>query len=461
MFFTLLCKEITSHVLSLRFAITFLLTVLLGIVSFSVGISEFTHNSEEYAARQRLYRQTFEDYLVIDNQRDKFRDIFRRGGKTDAVPPPELSAIVMGVTDELPAAVNVTRNEQSTVLRSASRNPMRGLYHTPDFAYVVGVVLSLLAVLFVFDSISGEKETGTLRLMLSNGVGRHAILLSKWTGSLAVLAVPFLIVFVGGVALARARGSLVLEGDHAIRLLLLLLVALLYICVFVNIGIFVSCCTHRSTTSLFLCLLIWVGTVLVVPNIAPVLAKIMAPTPSVAEIEAEKDEVDEEIKLRIQRVERIAGDLMYGKRVERERAKLETEGEDRKKQWDRFLRDSTRRQEHLAGLMGRVSPMATWIYAATKLTSTGPGLGRRLERAGDRMFEKMKQVHDEVEEQFRASNWETVPDVHFEQMPVLAIQKASLNEVVNLTLNDLLILVILVVLFFMLSFIFFLRYDVR
>ena len=144
MFLTLVGKEITLHVMSLRFAITFMLTVLLGIVSFSVGISEFAHNREEYGARQRLHRQMFEDYLVIDNDWNRFREIFRRGGQTVAVPPPSLSSIVLGVTDELPAAVNVTRNAQNTILRSAIRNPMLGLYHTPDFAYVVGVVLSLL-----------------------------------------------------------------------------------------------------------------------------------------------------------------------------------------------------------------------------------------------------------------------------------------------------------------------------
>ena len=51
-------------------------------------------------------------------------------------------------------------------------NPISVLFATPDLAYVVNIVISLLALLLTFDAITGELETGTLRLMLSNAVPR-------------------------------------------------------------------------------------------------------------------------------------------------------------------------------------------------------------------------------------------------------------------------------------------------
>ena len=42
-----------------------------------------------------------------------------------------------------------------------------------DWAFIIGYVLSLIALLFTFDAISGERERGTLRLMLANSIPRH------------------------------------------------------------------------------------------------------------------------------------------------------------------------------------------------------------------------------------------------------------------------------------------------
>ena len=51
-----------------------------------------------------------------------------------------------------------------------------------DWGFIVGFVLSLIALLFTFDSISGERERGTLRLMLANPMPRHIVLIGKFLG---------------------------------------------------------------------------------------------------------------------------------------------------------------------------------------------------------------------------------------------------------------------------------------
>ena len=57
---------------------------------------------------------------------------------------------------------------------------------------------SLLAVLFAFDAICGEKERGTLKVMLSNAVPRDLIILSKGIGGYLCLIVPFLVALLAG-----------------------------------------------------------------------------------------------------------------------------------------------------------------------------------------------------------------------------------------------------------------------
>ena len=39
----------------------------------------------------------------------------------------------------------------------------------------------------------GEKESGLLRLVLSNAAPRHQVLLSKWFGGYVTLIMPFLL----------------------------------------------------------------------------------------------------------------------------------------------------------------------------------------------------------------------------------------------------------------------------
>ena len=76
---------------------------------------------------------------------------------------------------------------------------------------MIGYVLSLIAILFTFDLISGEREHGTLRLTLANSVPRHTVLIGKFLGALVSISVPFTLailinlVFLSGAFLAFVR----------------------------------------------------------------------------------------------------------------------------------------------------------------------------------------------------------------------------------------------------------------
>ena len=52
-----------------------------------------------------------------------------------------------------------------------------------DLEFIVLIVLSLFAILFTYDAISGEKERGTLRLSFAGPVARHTYMTGKLLGS--------------------------------------------------------------------------------------------------------------------------------------------------------------------------------------------------------------------------------------------------------------------------------------
>ena len=60
-----------------------------------------------------------------------------------------------------------------------------------DWAFIIGYILSLIALWFTFDAFSGEREQGTLRLMLANSIPRHTVLIGKFLGALLSISIPF------------------------------------------------------------------------------------------------------------------------------------------------------------------------------------------------------------------------------------------------------------------------------
>ncbi|HML83996.1 MAG TPA: ABC transporter permease subunit, partial [Bacteroidales bacterium] len=55
-------------------------------------------------------------------------------------------------------------------------NGISNLISPFDLITITGILLSLLAILFSYDSISGEREDGTLKLLLSNHLPRPLLL---------------------------------------------------------------------------------------------------------------------------------------------------------------------------------------------------------------------------------------------------------------------------------------------
>lgn len=391
-------KEIVQHVLSLRFAVTFVLFIVLVFASVFVTVNEYARQKEQHDSLTTEARRRLEEVSNEEEAGDAVRRLAWWEGRMDAVPVSPLSWLGQGVQSAYPSAV-VTKADQSSrrVERDERGAGTTAQFRIPDFVYVVNVVLSLLAILLLFDSVCGEKEAGTLRLMLTNSVPRAQLLLAKWIGGYIVLLVPFLLATTGAVVYAAAKGAF--TSDQTTRVIFLVFTACLYIAVFFNISLFVSTTTSRSATSLLVCLLVWVMAVLVVPNMAPVTAQILAPTPSETKIEAEKAAVQREIDLQISRLTLTSGELAYGQKIETAQEELQAEAERLKRKWDQYYEERRRRQAELAAALGRISPSTSWTYAAAAVTSTGFEAHQRLHDARRRLGAAMDAYWDQAREQ--------------------------------------------------------------
>lgn len=330
-------KEILSNLLSYKFYVVILLGAVL------VGTSLFI--------MARDYKDRLADYSLIRP----------KPGEPIAVNPPNpLAIFAKGLDESMARSFEIGPTGIAVRAGQKSGNAVFAFFPAPDLLYIVRVVLSLVALLFGFDQISREKEGGTLRLMLANPASRGSVLLGKWLGNFASLAVPFLLVSALGVAVLALDPDISFSADQAGRLALILGLTLVYIAFFLSLGFLVSALTRRASSSLVILLFAWTLLVFVLPNLGTLAARQMVDVPSVRALSEKRQQVwTREILLRI----RGEGDwASHIKAISAENDALEAEYRVR---FDRLVA--------LSKAINRVSPVASYVYAATEIAGTGIG----------------------------------------------------------------------------------------
>lgn len=125
---------------------------------------------------------------------------------------------------------------------------------TPDFILVF--LIPLLIILLGFNSISRERESGTLRLLVSQGVKPITLVAGKWLG----LFLPIVLLVVPVYVLAAMLLSGVSNfGQFSLgALTLLFAVYLLYYAVFTNLTLLISTLFKKSSLAFVALLSVWI-----------------------------------------------------------------------------------------------------------------------------------------------------------------------------------------------------------
>ena len=164
-----------------------------------------------------------------------------------------------------------------------------------DWAFIIGYVLSLIALLFTFDVISGERERGTLRLMFANSVPRHTVLIGKFLGALISVSIPFTLAVLINLLLISISNAVHLNAEAWERLGIIFLIALLYTCLFLALGLLVSARAQRSAVSLVILLLIWITFVIFMPSTLAAIASEFSPSMSSEPVWKRRNQIQDEL----------------------------------------------------------------------------------------------------------------------------------------------------------------------
>ena len=378
MLMTLIQKEMMHHILSVRFVALLLMCVLLLPLTFSISYRKYSQNLTNYQVSvNRARTEAKENPPNAQNPNTEVSKLFLK--------PTPLSVFANGLEEVLPTYLGMTRNgvrQGSTGLAQASLAYVLG---NLDFLFIVGTVFSLLALLFTFDAVAGEREAGTLRINLSNPLPRDTFLWSKLLGGYIVFVVPFLVSFLLGLLILVGQGFPLGEFGIAAPLFGLVLISLLYIAVFFAIGVFISTYLDNSKTSLIVAFTFWVFAVLIAPRGAFMVAKLISPTQTHQAVYMEKtslrnnlakdqkEKFDKKMRETLGLNFRITPEIKekldeIRKPIDEEfRLKFQNQANKIDKEYQR-QRD---RQEQVGEMLSRIVPTSSLIYAVINLTQTG------------------------------------------------------------------------------------------
>ncbi|MEE8524283.1 MAG: ABC transporter permease subunit [Thermoanaerobaculia bacterium] len=255
-------KEVLHQVMSSRFITVTLIMFVLSLLAALVG-------TEDYSRRSRNYRT----HLEHSAQELERTHVYSFLQPVVVRKPEPLSVLDRGFEARLGEEIRIEVSAVPTAANGGSPGN-DFIAGSPDFdlTMIVQLVLGLLALLLTFDAVVGEKEAGTLKLVLANDVSRATIVVGKFLGACIALLMPLLVGTALTLGVLAVRAGVVLDALRWQRLGGLVAVYMLYLCLMALIGLLISVWARSTSSSLVLSLLTWLAVVFLIPQTAGALA---------------------------------------------------------------------------------------------------------------------------------------------------------------------------------------------
>lgn len=202
--------------------------------------------------------------------------------RTAILPTAALAPLALGQSDLYPDSYRITtKSRVDFMYDSEIENPWNLLTGRFDVAFVVIYLLPLLVLAWSYNLVTGEREQGTLRVLLSQPVDLGPVVLAKVLVRAGVLL--FWAVSIPAVILALLRPE-TRAGAGVMGLVYFAGVTAAYALFWFGLAVVVDAFSRSSALSALALVSTWVILVLVVPVAVNVLAAIVSPAPSRAEL---------------------------------------------------------------------------------------------------------------------------------------------------------------------------------
>ena len=162
-------KELLAQLLTFRVVAGFIVSMVVFPASFMVMAREYGEATQTYERNRiehhkGLLERYFNEGIIV----------FNEGIIVDR-PPNVLEILVgSGVTGTI-ESVRIKPGNRFEFFPRGEKGYLHALFPGLHFVAVVGVIMSFLALTISYDSFSGERQTGVLKLLMSYALPREAL----------------------------------------------------------------------------------------------------------------------------------------------------------------------------------------------------------------------------------------------------------------------------------------------
>lgn len=285
-------KEFLLNLMTFKFAVGTIVCVLLTAVFMPILVGDYQQRLKDYN----------ENVAANEAELRKVK-VYKNITPTVYRPPNVLSVFSEGIDNQLDSSEKIDILAGSNVFLEAEAkgdNSLLSVFPVLDVTLIFKIVMSILALLMAYDVISGEREQGTLKLILSNTAARYKVLLGKLVAGLMTLIVPVTASFILGLLILLSSNMVSLTGAQWFRIALMYFASLVFVTAMFNLGLLLSCLSKNSAICLVFGLFLWLLLATILPNASAYIASQLKPIESPEEfygkVKAVTDRRGSEIK---------------------------------------------------------------------------------------------------------------------------------------------------------------------
>ena len=375
---TIIKREFIAHIQSLWFSLALVLCVSLMVLN-AIGLIHSTYQLERDTYIENVAQQ---HQTLRTNAAASLQMMLLKGPGLLYKQPSELAFCAGFADNKLPDKVDAVAERYSMWAKfdcsfywpwilsfpeELEDVPLLSTFITIDWVFIVGVLLSLAALLFTHAAIVGEKESGTLKLVMANSLPRHALLWGKFWGAMMVLIGVLLLCVTLNLLIVLILADLSLNVAHAVRIASMVLISVVYLAGCTALGLLISAHSSSRQSSLTTVLFVWISLVLLWPQMGKAIAELFYEDIQEVNIYGTLREEAAELV----REEAVAKGHLRDPIFLKELSNLLQSERAHHQEIENALLRQRIQQVNLAQNIVRLSPMGTYQYAMEAIAGTG------------------------------------------------------------------------------------------
>lgn len=256
----------------------FIITLFIGIVLLYAAFSGWENYTNQNETSEKYQHESREDWL---NNPDKNPHRMAHYGNFAFRKSTSLSVFEFGMEPFFGNAIFLEAHKQNTANFSEagfSNSMLR--FGEISIAMILQILLPLLIFFLGFNAIAFERENGTLKLLLSQGISWNQLLIGKIIGIASVIMMLFIPTIIVLVFIWLLLQNFTISADETIKMVLFILFHFIYLLFFCAIVVLVSASSKTSKKALISLIGIWLIFTIILPRTTQAIGAYIYEAPS-------------------------------------------------------------------------------------------------------------------------------------------------------------------------------------